>query len=85
MPCVTFYMLGLHYRITQCTHLSVLHYCPNDDKCPNWEEAFISVFIQRVAVLDPVALLQIAVSAQKLHVTCCTCSALAVRDDVIKL
>jgi hypothetical protein len=36
-------------------------------------------------VLNPIALLQIAVSAQKLHITCCTGSALTVRNDVIKL
>src|SRR5438270_8347691 len=46
---------------------------------------FVSVFIQRGVVLNPVTFLQIAIPAQKLHITCCTCSAFAVRNDVIEL
>jgi len=45
----------------------------------------MSIFTQRVGVLNPIALLQIAVSAQELHITDCTCATLTVRNDVVEL
>jgi hypothetical protein len=50
-----------------------------------YNELFVTAFVQQGDMLNPIALLQIAVSAQKLHIARCTSSTLAVRNDVIEL